>query len=75
MYFAGDDTWTKMFPRFFNKSEPRDSFNVNDLDTVDYTVKKFFKEEINNPKWDIMIGIKNSKFRTCFGTRSCWSHL
>ena len=48
MYFAGDDTWT------------RDSFNVNDLDTVDNTVIKFFKDEIHNPNWDVMIGIIKS---------------
>mgnify|MGYP001214737887 CR=1 FL=1 len=33
--FMGDDTWMSVFPESFNKSFPFDSFNVEDLHTVD----------------------------------------
>ena len=31
----GDDTWTSLFPRYFSKTYPFDSFDVGDLETVD----------------------------------------
>lgn len=31
----GDDTWQRLFPGAFHLSRPFDSFNTNDLDTVD----------------------------------------
>jgi phosphatidylinositol glycan class O len=31
----GDDTWLGLFPDAFYESYPFDSFNVQDLDTVD----------------------------------------
>lgn len=38
--FAGDDTWMSLFPRQWRASYPYPSFNVWDLDTVDYGVEK-----------------------------------
>ena len=33
--FYGDDTWTNMYPNHFRTQYPFDSFNVNDIETVD----------------------------------------
>lgn len=36
--FLGDDTWYKLFPNQFDEIYPFDSFDIQDLDTVDYGV-------------------------------------
>ena len=56
----GDDTWMKVFPTSFehDKSFPYDSFNVEDLHTVDEGVIRhlfpLLEEDIKS--WDIIIG-------------------
>ena len=58
--FMGDDTWMTVFPTSFerNKTFPYDSFNVEDLHTVDEGVIRhlfpLLEEDIKS--WDIIIG-------------------
>lgn len=33
--FAGDNTWTELFPKRFKRSYAYPSFNIHDLDSVD----------------------------------------
>lgn len=60
--FVGDDTWDALFNPFLsNNSEPYESLNVWDLDTVDNGVISFFRDNfINKSKksldWDVLIG-------------------
>jgi phosphatidylinositol glycan class O len=56
MVFAGDDTWTQLFPDSFIREYPRDSFNVNDLNTVDDAVIECFNDNIGKRDWDVLIG-------------------
>ncbi|KAK8114865.1 GPI ethanolamine phosphate transferase 3 [Apiospora kogelbergensis] len=57
----GDDTWTSLFPGYFEAdiSKPYDSFNVWDLHTVDNGVLEhifpLMKPE-NQTQWDVLIG-------------------
>lgn len=56
----GDDTWTKIFPASFehDKAFPYDSFNVEDLHTVDEGVIRhlfpLLEEDVKS--WDVIIG-------------------
>ncbi|OKL62615.1 hypothetical protein UA08_01422 [Talaromyces atroroseus] len=57
----GDDTWTKLFPDYFdhNLSRPFDSFNVWDLHTLDNGVNaNLFPllSPANSTKWDVIFG-------------------
>ncbi|KAI0824428.1 hypothetical protein BC628DRAFT_1379548 [Trametes gibbosa] len=58
--FMGDDTWTTVFPDAFeqNLTFPYDSFNVEDLHTVDEGVIEhlFPLLENNSQSWDVLIG-------------------
>ncbi|CAB4253003.1 similar to Saccharomyces cerevisiae YLL031C GPI13 ER membrane localized phosphoryltransferase [Maudiozyma barnettii] len=60
--FVGDDTWDALFHPFLsNNSEPFESLNVWDLDTVDNGVINFFRDNLINRnekshKWDVLIG-------------------
>lgn len=60
--FVGDDTWDALFHPFLsNNSDPYESLNVWDLDTVDNGVINFFNENLinrtsNSFEWDIMVG-------------------
>ncbi|KAM5545492.1 hypothetical protein V8D89_000530 [Ganoderma adspersum] len=58
--FMGDDTWTTVFPDSFeaNMTFPYDSFNVEDLHTVDEGVIQhlFPLLQDKNPSWDVIIG-------------------
>ena len=41
IFFAGDDTWTKLFPSsYFTSSHPFPSFNTRDIDTVDKGIER-----------------------------------
>lgn len=60
--FMGDDTWLTIFPETVfaaNQSFPFDSFNVEDLDTVDEGVIRHMLPLLNQPStassWDILI--------------------
>ncbi|CAE6483800.1 unnamed protein product [Rhizoctonia solani] len=56
--FMGDDTWETVFPGAFNQSYPFDSFNVEDLHTVDRgVIHNIFPLLQNHGKdWDVIIG-------------------
>lgn len=61
--FMGDDTWLTIFPESIfapNLSFPFDSFNVEDLDTVDHGVRTnilpLLDQNRREARWDILIG-------------------
>ncbi|KAK6907186.1 phosphatidylinositol glycan, class O [Kwoniella mangroviensis CBS 8886] len=57
--FMGDDTWVNLFPDSFNLSHPYDSFNVEDLHTVDEgVIENIFPylQPANQSRWDVLIG-------------------
>ncbi|KZT30218.1 hypothetical protein NEOLEDRAFT_318498 [Neolentinus lepideus HHB14362 ss-1] len=57
--FMGDDTWTMVFPDSFepNMTFPYDSFNVEDLHTVDEGVIRHLFPLLDKPaSWDFIIG-------------------
>ncbi|KAG8745201.1 mannose-ethanolamine phosphotransferase gpi13 [Ceratobasidium sp. 414] len=56
--FMGDDTWETVFPNAFNQSYPFDSFNVEDLHTVDRGVIHHIFPLLQNggADWDVIIG-------------------
>jgi len=57
--FMGDDTWSGLFPTSFAHSHPYDSFNVEDLHTVDNGVIEHlfpYLQPANSSKWDVLIG-------------------
>ncbi|TBU27471.1 hypothetical protein BD311DRAFT_665254 [Dichomitus squalens] len=58
--FMGDDTWTTVFPDSFepNMTSPYDSFNVEDLHTVDEGVidHLFPLLQDKSAPWDVIIG-------------------
>ncbi|KAI0631433.1 hypothetical protein C8Q77DRAFT_1126725 [Trametes polyzona] len=58
--FMGDDTWTTVFPQSFetNMTFPYDSFNVEDLHTVDEGVIEHLLPLLQDKQapWDVLIG-------------------
>lgn len=59
--FMGDDTWTLLFPEQFapGMRHPFDSFNVEDLHTVDQGVIDHlfpYLDPSNTSAWDVLIG-------------------
>nr|CAD7430886.1 unnamed protein product [Timema monikensis] len=53
--FYGDDTWLKLFPDSFIRSEGTTSFFVSDFTEVDDNVTRHLASELNSPDWDVMI--------------------
>jgi phosphatidylinositol glycan class O len=58
--FAGDDTWLSVFPsEMFEAAWPYDSFNVEDLDTVDRGIESrifpLLEDESKDTDWDVLI--------------------
>lgn len=59
VWFMGDDTWLNCFPDSFEVAHPYDSFNVEDLHTVDNGVIEHlfpYLHPDNSSKWDVLIG-------------------
>jgi phosphatidylinositol glycan class O len=59
VWFMGDDTWVSLFPDLFNRAYPYDSFNVEDLHTVDNGIIEHLMPSLhpeNSTKWDVLIG-------------------
>ncbi|KAK6349798.1 mannose-ethanolamine phosphotransferase gpi13 [Orbilia brochopaga] len=57
--FMGDDTWTALFPGYFDIEHPYESLNVWDLHTVDEGVLTHMFPLLhpdNASSWDVMIG-------------------
>ncbi|KAL7017327.1 hypothetical protein ACKWTF_010317 [Chironomus riparius] len=53
--FAGDNTWTELFPKRFKRSYAYPSFNIHDLDSVDNAIMKILPTELKKPDWDVII--------------------
>ena len=54
--FAGDDTWTSLYPDSFTQAFPLPSFDVWDLDTVDREVKRQLYSHLKTPNtWEVFI--------------------
>lgn len=54
----GDDTWLKLFPEYFTKTEGTASFYVSDFTIVDNNVTRHLDYELSDDgksKWDCMI--------------------
>ncbi|KAL7419663.1 mannose-ethanolamine phosphotransferase gpi13 [Cryptotrichosporon argae] len=57
--FMGDDTWVNLFPTSFAEAHPYDSFNVEDLHSVDDGVIEHLFPYLapeNQTRWDVLIG-------------------
>ncbi|XP_055348353.1 GPI ethanolamine phosphate transferase 2-like [Paramacrobiotus metropolitanus] len=55
MVFYGDDTWMKLFPDTFLRSEGVSSFFVNDYTEVDNNVTRNIEKELLRSDWDVTI--------------------
>lgn len=55
LVFYGDDTWLKLFPDFFARTDGTSSFFVSDFTEVDNNVTRHLPHELNQPDWDAMI--------------------
>ncbi|WAR23878.1 PIGG-like protein [Mya arenaria] len=53
--FYGDDTWIKLFPEHFIRSEGTTSFFVTDYTEVDDNVTRHLDDELKADDWDMMI--------------------
>ena len=51
----GDDTWDGLYPNRFLRKYPYPSFDVWDLDTVDYGVNSHIYPELEQKDWDFLI--------------------
>ncbi|EGG13771.1 transmembrane protein [Cavenderia fasciculata] len=52
--FFGDDTWIKLFPDYFTRSDGTTSFYVADTIEVDNNVTRHLNEELARDDWDSM---------------------
>ena len=56
MVFYGDNTWLKLFPNMFLRSEGTNSFYVNDFHEVDNNVTRHLDSELQSPyDWNMLI--------------------
>ncbi|PMD43264.1 GPI ethanolamine phosphate transferas-like protein 2 [Hyaloscypha variabilis F] len=51
----GDDTWLKLFPGTFHRSDGTSSFFVSDFTEVDNNVTRHVPEELNNDDWNTLV--------------------
>lgn len=51
----GDDTWLSLFPNQFSKTAAYDSFDINDLNTVDDKIAPILQDEMLNSNSSIII--------------------
>lgn len=51
----GDDTWLKLFPDFFARSDGTTSFFVSDFTEVDNNVTRHISHEMENDDWSVMV--------------------
>ncbi|CUS11927.1 unnamed protein product [Tuber aestivum] len=51
----GDDTWAKLFPGMFIRSDPTSSFFVSDFTEVDNNVTRHIDDELQRDDWEGMI--------------------
>lgn len=55
LVFYGDDTWLKLFPDFFSRTDGTSSFFVSDFTEVDNNVTRHVPGELEQPDWNAMI--------------------
>jgi len=55
LIFYGDDTWLKMFPHHFKRSEGTTSFFVSDYTEIDENVTRHLDVELSSQDWNVMI--------------------
>jgi len=53
--FYGDDTWLRLFPATFDRSEGTTSFFVADTVEVDQNVTRHVRQELESGDWDVLI--------------------
>lgn len=51
----GDDTWLKLFPDTFDRSDGTSSFFVSDFTEVDNNVTRHVPDELKNDDWNTMV--------------------
>lgn len=51
----GDDTWLKLFPGTFHRSDGTSSFFVSDFTEVDNNVTRHVPEELQNDDWNTLV--------------------
>ncbi|KAF4634614.1 hypothetical protein G7Y89_g3507 [Cudoniella acicularis] len=55
MIMYGDDTWLKLFPKFFDRADGTSSFFVTDFTEVDNNVTRHVPEELQKSDWNTMV--------------------
>ncbi|XP_072172994.1 GPI ethanolamine phosphate transferase 2-like [Diadema setosum] len=55
IHLYGDDTWLRMFPGHFHKSDGTTSFFVTDYTEVDNNVTRNVEPALKSPDWDTII--------------------
>ncbi|KAL1304381.1 hypothetical protein AAFC00_003382 [Neodothiora populina] len=55
LVFYGDDTWLKLFPDFFHRTDGTSSFFVSDFTEVDNNVTRHLPYELAQSDWNAMI--------------------
>lgn len=55
IHMYGDDTWMKLFPSIFDRSEGTSSFFVSDFTEVDANVTRHLGKELEEQQWDCLI--------------------
>lgn len=55
LVFYGDDTWMKLFPEHFARTDGTTSFFVTDYTEVDNNVTRHIDKELQSTDWDVMI--------------------
>lgn len=53
---VGDDIWSGLFGKYFDKMYPYPSFNVRDLDSLDDYAFKHLHEEIKKDNFTLLVG-------------------
>ncbi|GAB2283228.1 hypothetical protein Dimus_017753 [Dionaea muscipula] len=61
MVMLGDDTWLKLFPKFFVRHDGVSSFFVKDTVSVDHNVSRHLSTELNHDDWHLLGHISDSK--------------
>ncbi|CAO3649898.1 unnamed protein product [Cunninghamella blakesleeana] len=55
IHFFGDDTWLRLFPGLFTKTDGTTSFYVSDTVEVDQNVTRHIQSEFSKQDWDAII--------------------
>ncbi|OBZ86005.1 GPI ethanolamine phosphate transferase 2 [Choanephora cucurbitarum] len=55
IYFFGDDTWIRLFPDLFTKTDGTTSFYVSDTVQVDLNVTRHIETDLRDGQWDAAI--------------------